>query len=327
MKRIAVINAGFPRNEGVHWRSIVERLCKRVKWFEPHTPERGSLSASCRFNVSDPNYTEFVSILRKSGLQLPRADDSPDHKQKFEAAMKSPVKWSERFEHVYTDAELRSFPLLRVYANRAPVESGGAETGTKYDLATGCPHCGTGAAQISPMMLELEGLPRKGHYTEANRGEMLVSSELAEALRKAGVGGVELRQACFHKTGEPLPWWQIIPKYTMPRMSRETRWLIRQGGGPNWVGCAVCERDAYCYSNASEPHDYAYDRASADPDSLPDVAATWECFGRSGTALDAERRPVPILAQPFILVKPKVFDVFRALRVRKAGFGPVRFVD
>jgi hypothetical protein len=233
------------------------------------------------------------------------------------------IRWLERREAVYTDAELRGFPFLVLTVDRKPIESGGVEYGTKYDLSGACPSCGTGAVQTSPLMLALLGLPPKALLSATCLGQILVASELAEVMKAAKLSGVELRQTRFYRNDEPLPWFQVISQHEMPKMGPATRGIVRDTS-PGW-GCPVCQRDMHC-DMAEEPTAIAYDGCEVDPDKLPDFVHTWECFGRSVIKNDPERNLVQGFAQPRILVKPRVLDLFRKHKVRGARFQPVRVV-
>lgn len=155
-------------------------------------------------------------------------------------------------------------------------------------------------------------------------GARLVNAELADALRKGGVSGLELRQVRFYRNDEPLPWYQMIATHTMPRMSKGTKGLLREAA-PRWA-CPVCERDGYCGS-PEQPLEIMYERREVDLDSTPDVVETWECFGRSLRPESARGHERWGLGSALILVKPKVLEIFRRLKVRKVCFQPVRIAD
>jgi hypothetical protein len=241
------------------------------------------------------------------------------------------IEWSEREDRIYTDAELRSYPLLCIGVARKPIESGGPEYGTTYDLSEACPQCGTGAVQTSPLMLRRAELPRNGLVCETCRGQVLVATKVADVLKGTSVSGLELRQARSCRDKEPLPWWQMMAPFVMPRVSSRSESLIRDTeplfnkDDPKW-GCPICERDMYA-TKTGLPLDIVYERSQADPDDLPDAVQTWECFGRSVLRDDPERCLQVGFAEPLLLVKPKVFDVLRKLKVREASFVPVRFID
>jgi len=232
------------------------------------------------------------------------------------------IQWSERLEYVYTDAELRLFPLLELSVDRKPMDVGGPQYGTAYDLSKACPRCGACAVQTSPLLLPLSGLPKKGLLCATVFHEILVGQRLKEALQEAGVTGLELRQVCFYRNDEPLPWWQMISMFEMPKMSADTHgisWHDSERGD-----CPVCERDGHGHM-IDEPWDIAYSRVDVDVLNIPEVVRTWEVFGNSRVDKDDERRSW--YGEQRILVKPKVFDIFRRLKIKHARFMPVRIVD
>ena len=231
------------------------------------------------------------------------------------------ISWSEREEHVYSDAELRSFPLLQLTVDRKPLEAGGPQYGTTYDLSKACPRCGTGAIQTSPLILPLSGLPKKGLLCAAGDGEILVAEPLMAALEEAGVTGLELRQVRLHGNNEPLPWWQMISTYEMPKMGPKTRRIDRDSA---LKPCTQCRRDGHCYKG-DEPWDIVYSSDDVSASSLPDVVHAWESFGKSG--IDKEQPQFSRYGDHLLFVKPKVFDIFRRLKVRHARFTPVRISD
>lgn len=233
------------------------------------------------------------------------------------------IHWIERIHEVYTDAELRTYPMLGLDCARASIDEGGPQRGVEYDLSAGCPRCGTGAIQTSPLLVWAGKLPKHRWLCSTHRGHLLVRDDLAEAMDAAGVGGAELRQVRSVGRKALLPWRQILPEFTMPRMSRHSTNLGRETA-PGW-GCPVCERDMHVALHC-RPLDIAYDRSAVAPETLPDIVQTWECFGRSVLHDDPKRGLIRGFAQPNILVKPRVFELFRELNVKEAGFRPVRFV-
>jgi len=241
------------------------------------------------------------------------------------------IAWSERIEHVYADDELCGAALLWLTVSRAPMCCHEIRTGTTYDLSVACPACGTGAVQTSPLVIRRGRLPKKADICDAGWGcgPILVSTRIADSLRKAGLSGAELRQARACRTGEPLEWWQIIAAHVMPRISRQSENLIRDTGalvegGREW-GCDVCKRDMHA-ARGSEPLDIVYERSEVDPEQLPDAVQTWECFGRSVPRDDPEHHDVQGYARPLLLVKPRVMELLRAEKVRGAQFTPARIV-
>ena len=75
----------------------------------------------------------------------------------------------------------------------ATFEPAGEECGTKYDEATACPKCGSGAAQVSGLRLDMRKVPRSKEIATTIADEIIVSQRLAEKMVDAGLTGFELR--------------------------------------------------------------------------------------------------------------------------------------
>jgi hypothetical protein len=262
------------------------------------------------FDATDPKLAALRELLKREG-----------------------IKWSEREEHVYTDDELRSFPLLELSVDRNPLDAGGPQYGTAYDLSKGCPRCGCGAIQCSPLLLPMSGFPKKGLLCATVFHEILVAEPLNNALREANVAGLELRQVRFYRNDEPLPWWQMMSAFEMPEMSSQSRGVVTDETDTVMEDgkvihatppCPKCRRDGRYHTN-EEPCEIVYNRTEVDPATIPDVVHTWEAFGRSW--IDREHPERSWYGEHRILMKPKVFDIFRSLKVKHACFGPVSIVD
>lgn len=300
MKRLCYVSFNIPREKGAAVYRVLAEMGCADGWHEAPTPN-GLPSFQQTFDIEDPRFLALIRMLREEDLT-----------------------WFERHEHVYTEYELKSALFLRLGVARKSIDGGGPELGTEYDLSNACPQCGTGALQTSALMLPLAELPKTGLVCETHRGHFLVAERLADSLRTGGVSGLELRQVHFYRNDEPLPWWQVISTHTMPRMSPQTKGIVRDTDS-GWA-CPVCERDMYC-GTPENPTEIAYNGQRVDPDSLPDVVQTWECFGRSVLHDDPERHLQRGFALPQILVKPKVMHILRALKVKHVRFQPVHFVS
>lgn len=325
MRRIAVINISFPPDKRNVWEDLVKQYARKTRWHEPINREKGKTSIYCEVDTQDPGYEAFKKILDERGLKYPDDVGSPGFEERFKAILESKgVTWNViRIEHEYTDDELRSFPLLDLGVDREPIVGANCEYGTEYETTDACPHCGTGAVQVSSLMISLKGLPKKGLICHTAKGHILLGQQLADAVLAERITGVELRQAQLHGNREPLPWWQIISTYEMPKVSKASKNLGREP--LHGRSCSYCQRDMHCRMN-NEPMDWVFDRHAVDPEGLPDIVHTWECFGRSFLQDDPVRDEVRGFAQPAILVKPKVLDIFRKLKIKHAVFSPVRFV-
>lgn len=223
-----------------------------------------------------------------------------------------------RKDFIYTRSEILAAPLLGLSIGLAPKGFGGPKYGTQFDLSKACRLCGTGALQVGPLILKRSEVPQKGDIFETLDDDTLVSPRVAEAFREDQVTGVELRQVVAHKGGDPLPWYQIITDFELPRMSDLTRGIIRGDPPP----CPVCMQDGH-YHTVREPMQIVYDATALEIDNVPDIAHTWERFGRS-----VLREPFKDshFASPLLIVKPKLFLLFERLKVRRLRFLPVRIV-
>jgi hypothetical protein len=219
-----------------------------------------------------------------------------------------------RVDHEYTDHELLSAPLLSLGVNRAPKEEGGPRYGTQYDMSTACPTCGTGAVQISPLHIRPSDTPKNRAIYQTVDGERLVSENLAEMMRRE-LKGFDLRQAQGARTGRPLPWFQIISNYELPPMGPTTQGLLIEGQCPN------CLRDGH-FGTANEPLVIRY--RDLDPGALPDIVRTWEHFGNSIMREPFERSH---FAYPMLIMKPRVYELFRREKVRGISAEPLEIGD
>ena len=249
-------------------------------------------------------------------------EDDPGLRRVRDFAARFARRCSERLEYVYSPTELRAAELLAFDVGRSPMEMCAPEFGTEYDLSTGCPLCGTAARQVGPLNVKRSVLPRSGQIGCTVDGVEIACRSLADALRAAGIGGLELREVVNWKTGEPLGWFQMLASHVLPPLDRRTSGIIR-GKRPDEQPCPECRRDGH-FGQLSEPMVFVYNRREVDPSMLPDVSVTWEHFGKTGRNEDGTFWK---LATPCMLVKPTIYRIFKEQKVRRAIFEPVRFVD
>lgn len=88
----------------------------------------------------------------------------------------------------YSSEEIAAAELLRVSA-RKTFEPAGEECGTRYDDARGCPVCGGGAPQVSPLYLEGLRIPDGQDWCSTIAGEIVVSQRLVEVAKEARLQG------------------------------------------------------------------------------------------------------------------------------------------
>lgn len=193
--------------------------------------------------------------------------------------------------------------------------------GNEYDLAGGCPRCGTGSRRVSPLYVkasDLSGSAARG-VVETGSGEFLIDEIVARAFRSEGISA-ELREVRRHTDRRPLPWFHLSSRVTLPPRSGRTV------GGERENPCVVCGRDGYFDSD--DPLQLVYDKdALARDPGLPDVALTWEAYGNSWLEPPSERYLEGArIAQPLVLVSTRVVTLLRGLQLRHLEFEPVRIV-
>lgn len=296
MKVRRYINFFVSRAEGPRFKRLVEQLGCGLWWHEPHN-ETARPHLAHLFEEDDGRLAALKELLARER-----------------------VDWFERVDVSYSERELQSAPLLRMMVLSEPLEGGGCAYGTTFDLSTGCVACGAGAIQTSALMLATADAQFNGPIVAAGCDSVVVNEGVANALRNARVSGIELRQTRVSGTGDLLPLWQILPSYTMPRMSLRSRGIFRDVS-PG-CGCTVCKRDMYA-ERIAEPVQIVYDQESLEQGTLPDVAQTWECFSRSVITSDPARDLEKRIAHGLLLVRPRVRDVLREARATAVRCEPV----
>jgi hypothetical protein len=285
----------MPHQEHDRWRALTERIgCPPEGWKEPITtfPLKGLPHYEFQFDGDDARLSRLLELLRREGKSF-----------------------LERWDEEYTDDELRAAPLLKLGATTREIDLGRRRP-EEFDFSRGCPRCGTGALQAGSLHIKAGSLPRRAPICQSLDRYTFVTEPLHEALAGAGLRGLELRQARSMR-GEPLAWWQLMSNYEMPPMKEEVARKLR---GADKDGCHFCKRDNN-FGGGFRPVTYVYPRAAVRQEELPDVTHTFECFGISGFKGNG------YLAHGNLLVSPKVFDIFRRLKVRRVAFEPVRIED
>lgn len=232
------------------------------------------------------------------------------------------VQWSTRREAVYSREDLEQAPLLVLGMDMPGRGNTGPAHGTEYDVSTGCPHCGTGAKQVTALRIRSSVLPRKIRAFPTGMGDVLVRDDLARILQESMTSTAGLRQVEDQQTHIALPWYQLLPTFTLPPLGPSTTGIKRGAPPP----CTVCRRDGY-FANVKEPFMPVYLRRDLPVrvDRLPDVCASWECFGKS--SMGDTKNTGWHLARPMILISNRLLRVFLEHKVKGVGFTPVRFVD
>ncbi len=230
------------------------------------------------------------------------------------------VIWSEDHEDSYTEEELDGARLLLLHPTRQCEVDGGVKWGMTYDLSTGCPACGTGARQTSPVLVDGERLSELAEHRAGATwfGHVLVDEGLAAELEGAGATGLSFRSVYAvmrDKRQVQLRWKQLCGEHRLPPMSARTTGLTRH------QVCEVCKRNGY-FRTSDAPTRIVY--RTSDLHDVRDVNVTWE--HQWFAALEPDLRD-SLLSWPWLLVTPKVMRIFRDAGVTSFDWLPIRVED
>ena len=117
------------------------------------------------------------------------------------------------------------------------------------------------------------------------------------------------------RSGDPLPWFQLLSTHTLPRANAETTEGLRREDP-----CPVCDRDGF-YGTATSPLELHYSLTCDELDALPDYCFTWEHFGKS-----VLREPFTEskFAQPLLVASQRVVGTLKDLKIRGLLLDPVQ---
>ena len=160
----------------------------------------------------------------------------------------------------------------------------------RYDLARGCPRCGTGCDLSDDLVVPKNVLPKRGHFAETLEGYILCTAVIRKLCMESGASEADFTNV-QHADGSAGEWWRMWPFRTVSRLSTETLGLAR------YRGCTVCGRDGFFESSE---HDFV-PRLEHNPESTFVMGRTWEYFGTSNlTGLEMHR--YPLAAAPRIVL-------------------------
>jgi hypothetical protein len=207
-------------------------------------------------------------------------------------------------------------PLVWLQATGQPRGLGGPTYGTTFDLSKGCPRCGTGSTQLSPLFVRPSDAPQRANVWQTLDNEVLLAPDLKSALH--GVTGVELRQAMSAVDSHPLPWFQLIPLHELPPMAPTTIGIYQPDRSRLVAPCPRCHRDAYFTRKA---HRIRYE---LDLEGVPDVSHTYEQFGRS---VLVEPFAKSHFAQPLLIFRRQVYERLIGLGAKAIAARSIDIVD
>ena len=212
----------------------------------------------------------------------------------------------------YSDEELQNARLLWMNADFDNSFYVSLRGGTKYDMSEACPHCGTGARQISELYVDGDSLARirKHRAMGSYFAHILVDGGMVKKLRDSGITGIsfgDVRARLKDDKWTSVAREQILIEHVMPPMRVELTAddeqymckVCRRGGRMSWPGKIYREEDLV---------------------GSKDFNLTWEWFGEFRTA---DHPHGAHRSNPHILVTPKVMNVFRDAGVKTFDWRPV----
>lgn len=225
--------------------------------------------------------------------------------------------WHYEIEVHYDNDDLQASAFAHIHVDRAPRGDTGPDYGTEYDYSAGCPACGTGARQVSPLRINASALSKSARITQTYRDEVVIDERLAAQITEV-IGKTALLRQVEDRRHSPLPWFQLLPTESMPPADPATGHRVVRDQ------CPECKRDGFGYAEHCRRPEYTYRLDQADPSTLPDLVFTWEHAGTS--RLKPEGKYLAHLASPSILVSRRVKDVFLQNKIKAASFVPARFI-
>jgi hypothetical protein len=220
---------------------------------------------------------------------------------------------SVRLERHYSDRELDQFPWLQLVVATNGL-MGGANYRQPYDRARACRTCGAGASPVGPLIAELARMGKKQIDTTAHDGHIVATRELADAVRKAGLTGTDVKpvRRDYSPNADPrFAWLDVVSEW--PPMA-PTRVLAVEDL------CPTCGRMGH-FDPGNRPAEWHYRNV---PERPSDFNYTWERFGVwRGPPWGGDNPPVGGSAG--IIVSQRVRQLFTRVGVRRVQYSPVYF--
>ena len=127
-----------------------------------------------------------------------------------------PLFYGWQYKRFYSKEEIRNSRFFQIFPSRI-FEPEGEECGTIYDDSTSCPLCGSGAKQLSPLILKRYSIPRADMaMTIADGDEIIVSERFVKIVKEQGLSGmIFLPVYSALKEGHKIKYYQISSRYYM----------------------------------------------------------------------------------------------------------------
>jgi hypothetical protein len=200
--------------------------------------------------------------------------------------------------------------LLRFRSAGVP---GGYNHDQSFDFSNACGNCGAGAQPLPTLVANLTEMRKKSFGYTAHEGQIIVRTELAEAISRAGLTGFSIRPVLHINRGEPderYRWLRIDSQW--PRMQNRRILAVEDQ-------CPICGRAGH-FDTYAVPTEFWYE---APPVEACDFNFTWEFFGVWRHHLLPHRRPIGGKRVPIVSQRVRAFLSDHA--VKSAFYDPVFF--
>lgn len=247
--------------------------------------------------------------VRKVMLPLPDERLPRIHEINQELRKKSrSLFWGWSVHRRYSAKELQAAELFKLWPN-AVFEPVGEDFGTRYDESVACPQCGTGARQVSDLVLDLRRAPKGADIARTIADELIVSTRLAEEMKARGFSGVEFRpvRQAGKKGTVSSAWLQLAVSATPVEVVAPTVTGVNPFDRDE-RGEFRCPRGDLAGLNLLSELFVA--RGSYDGS---DLSCTRQCFG----ARRNEPNPGVLRPSPYLLMSPKLRALLVERKVRR----------
>ena len=132
----------------------------------------------------------------------------------------------------YTAGELARAELFLLH-HIPTFEPAGEECGTRYDEASGCPNCTSGAKQVGPLFLDLNSIPKGKDIARTISGEVVVSKQFRDAFEAHGLIGAKFAPVRYRRSSSATSedWLQLVPKEAFVEITSRTEFGINPCDG------------------------------------------------------------------------------------------------
>ena len=217
----------------------------------------------------------------------------------------------------YSEDDRQHAPLVRIMIDAYESAWAGLRHGTKFDLTNACTNCHAGARQTSALYIDGDDLAKVRKHRAigavgAVGGEVLVDGGMAKKLKDAGVTGIsfgDVRARLKKEKWTSVARDQILIEHVMPPMRSELTDEDKK------YLCPVCRRGGRSIF-PKKPY------LAEDLVGTQDFNLTWEWFGEFWPE-NKERGFGAKWPSPYVLVTPKVMNIFREAGVKTFDWTPV----